>query len=106
MDDFGTGHSSLSFLHRVPMDILKIDRSFINRTGEGRKYEAIVETIVRLAHNLDMAVVAEGIETTEQMTLLRKLNCNYGQGYLFSKPLDAPDAEEYIDTDYRFSVAA
>ncbi|MHC4416093.1 MAG: putative bifunctional diguanylate cyclase/phosphodiesterase [Planctomycetota bacterium] len=106
MDDFGTGHSSLSFLHRVPMDFLKIDRSFINRTGEGRKYEAIIETIVRLAHNLDMEVVAEGVETEDQTALLQSLKCNYGQGYLFSKPLEAQDAEKLVGSDYRFAVAA
>jgi len=106
MDDFGTGHSSLSFLHLVPMDILKIDRSFINRSGEGRKYDAIIDTIVRLAHNLDMEVVAEGIETADQMVLLHALSCNYGQGYLFSKPLEAADAEQFIDSAYRFRLVA
>lgn len=106
MDDFGTGHSSLSFLHRVPMDLLKIDRSFINLSGKGRRFDAIIETIVRLAHNLDMDVVAEGIETPDQMVLLQSLNCNYAQGYLFSKPLEASDAGTLALPDYRFTRAA
>ena len=106
MDDFGTGHSSLSFLHRVPMNLLKIDRSFINMSGEGRRFDAIIETIVRLAHNLDMDVVAEGIETPDQMVLLQSLSCNYAQGYLFSKPLEASDAGKLTQPDYRFTRAA
>ncbi len=106
MDDFGTGHSSLSFLHRVPMNLLKIDRSFINMSGEGRRFDAIIETIVRLAHNLDMDVVAEGIETPDQMVLLQSLSCNYAQGYLFSKPLEASDAGKLAQPHYRFTRAA
>ncbi len=106
MDDFGTGHSSLGFLHRVPMDVLKIDRSFIDRTGKIRDYAAIIHTVIQLAHNLGMDVVAEGIETHDQMILLQSLDCNFGQGYLFGQPLTAKAAESLLKKGYRFSVAA
>ncbi len=106
MDDFGTGHSSLSFLHRVPMDVLKIDRSFINSPGRARDFGAIINTVVQLAHNLRMTVVAEGIETMEQLVLLQSLDCNYGQGYLFSQPLVPEDAEKLLVDGYRFTIAA
>ena len=88
MDDFGTGYSSLSYLHRFPVDTLKIDRSFISRMGINGEHSAIVQTIVTLAKNLDMDVVAEGVETAEQLNQLRALGCKYAQGYFFSKPLD------------------
>lgn len=106
MDDFGTGHSSLSFLHRVPMDILKIDRSFINRTDNARQHGSIIHTIIQLAKILDMQVVAEGIETTDQLVLLQSLDCNYGQGYLFAKPLEPPAAEKLVGREHRFRVKA
>lgn len=106
MDDFGTGHSSLSFLHKVPMDILKIDRSFIMRSGKADRYDAIIQAIVQLAHNLDMEVVAEGVETPEQVALLKSLNCDFGQGYFFSRPLKESDAAEVVANDERFRKAA
>lgn len=87
MDDFGTGHSSLSCLHQFPIDVLKIDRSFIATMQEQSSYAAIVQTIISLAHNLGMDVTAEGIETFDQLQKLRSLGCNFGQGYYFSKPL-------------------
>lgn len=89
IDDFGTGYSSLGYLHRFPVNTLKIDRSFIGRIGEAAENIEIVRTIVSLAENMGMDVVAEGIETLSQLSQLRKLNCKYGQGYLFSRPLDA-----------------
>ena len=106
MDDFGTGHSSLSFLHRAPMDILKIDRSFINRTTHTRDYSSIIRTIIQLAHILEMDVVAEGIETPQQLALLQTLDCDYGQGFLFAKPLPAADADKVVGDEYRFEIAA
>ncbi len=106
MDDFGTGHSSLSFLQRAPMDILKIDRSFVSGGGNPRDYGAIIHTVIQLAHNLEMDVVAEGIETIEQLALLQSLDCNYGQGYLFSKPVAAEEAVKFLDRDFRFTVRA
>jgi EAL domain-containing protein (putative c-di-GMP-specific phosphodiesterase class I) len=89
IDDFGTGYSSLSYLHRFPVDTLKIDRSFVSRMGEGGENSEIVRTIVTLASNLGMAVIAEGVETEEQHARLEALTCEYGQGYLYSKPVDA-----------------
>ncbi|MDB5304231.1 MAG: hypothetical protein JWM97_1780, partial [Phycisphaerales bacterium] len=93
MDDFGTGHSSLSCLHRFPIDVLKIDRSFILNFEGQRDAAAVVQAIVTLAHNLGMAVVAEGLETPEQVAFLQALDCDYGQGFLFSKPVPADVAE-------------
>ena len=106
MEDLGTGHSSLSLLHRAPMDTLKIDRSFVSSSGNPRDYGAIINTVIQLAHNLNMDVVAEGIETVEQLALLQSLDCNYGQGFLFSKPVDAEHAWKYIEQDFRFMVHA
>ncbi len=92
IDDFGTGYSSLSYLHEFPFDWLKIDRSFISQIGTNNKHPEIVRTIVELAHNLDLGVVAEGIETAEHLAHLRRLGCEYGQGYFFSKPVDSHTA--------------
>ena len=91
IDDFGTGYSSLSYLHRFPLDTLKIDRSFISSIGNGEETE-IARTILPMASNLHLDVVAEGVETIEQLILLKKLHCKYGQGYYFSKPLSAKEA--------------
>jgi diguanylate cyclase (GGDEF)-like protein/PAS domain S-box-containing protein len=96
MDDFGKGYSSLSYLHRFPMDVLKIDRSFIARIDEVAGNLAIVEAIVKLAHQLGMEVVAEGIQTAEQIAKLRALGCEYGQGHLFSQAVAGDEAEALI----------
>ncbi len=89
IDDFGTGYSSLSYLHRFPLDTLKIDRSFISGMGDDGEGMEIARTILPMANNLRLDVVAEGVETIQQVTLLKKLQCKYGQGYYFSKPLSA-----------------
>ena len=99
IDDFGTGYSSLSYLHRFPVNTLKIDRSFIGRMAKGDENSEIVRTICTLANNLGMEVVAEGVETREQLELLRSLKCEYGQGYLFSKPVDSEKATELVLVD-------
>jgi diguanylate cyclase (GGDEF)-like protein len=96
IDDFGTGYSSLSYLNRFPVDTLKIDRSFIARMSQGDENLEIVRTIVTLAGNLGMQVIAEGVETEDQLHQLRLLKCQYAQGYLFSKPLAATDADMFI----------
>ena len=96
IDDFGTGYSSLGYLHRFPVNTLKIDRSFVGRIGEAAENIEIVRTIVSLADNMGMEVVAEGVETLSQLTQLRKLNCKYGQGYLFSRPVDAGSVTAWI----------
>jgi diguanylate cyclase (GGDEF)-like protein/PAS domain S-box-containing protein len=99
IDDFGTGYSSLSYLQRFPIDTLKIDRSFVTQMMENEENLAIVRTIVALAQNLGMDVVAEGVETEDQLRLLRKLECENGQGYLFSTPLGGWQLNEFI-SDY------
>ncbi len=98
IDDFGTGYSSLSRLHELPTDTLKIDRSFVNRMTENEGGVALVKTIITLARGLGMDVVAEGIETAEQLLLLQSLGCDYGQGYLFHKPADVKTATQLLQT--------
>jgi diguanylate cyclase (GGDEF)-like protein len=92
IDDFGTGYSSLSCLHSFPLDVLKIDRAFMTSPREFSDTVAVLRAIVEMAHNLKMRVVAEGVETAEQATLLQTVNCDEGQGYFFSRPLSAPAA--------------
>ncbi len=101
MDDFGTGYSSLSYLQHFPVDTLKIDRSFVRWMHMDEQSEHIVRSVVGLAHNLNMSVVAEGIEEASHLRLLRELECEYGQGYYFSPPLDADDAGEYLLQSFR-----
>lgn len=97
LDDFGTGYSSLSYLHQLPTDTLKVDQSFVGRMEEKASEDGeIVKTIISLGHQLGMDVIAEGIETAEQLAGLRKLSCNYGQGYFFAKPLPQEAATELI----------
>ena len=96
IDDFGTGYSSLSYLHRFPVDTIKIDRSFVSQIQSGGDNSAIIKAIITLAHMLDMDVIAEGIETTSQLAQLKLLQCEYGQGFFFSKPLSKENAETYI----------
>jgi diguanylate cyclase (GGDEF)-like protein/PAS domain S-box-containing protein len=96
IDDFGIGYSSLSYLHRFPINTLKIDRLFVRGLGFDQGNAEIARTIVLLAHNLGMDVIAEGVETPQQLAHLRALGCEYGQGSFFSKPLDASTATELI----------
>jgi EAL domain-containing protein (putative c-di-GMP-specific phosphodiesterase class I) len=101
MDDFGTGYSSLSHLHRFPFDVLKIDHSFVHRMSVGEQSLQIVQTILDLARVLGMDVVAEGIETEEQLSLLTQMGCRYGQGYLFAPPLPADEIAEVLSQPER-----
>jgi EAL domain-containing protein (putative c-di-GMP-specific phosphodiesterase class I) len=96
MDDFGTGYSSLSYLHRFPVNTLKIDASFVRRMDTSPRDADIIQTIVMLAHTLGMDLIAEGVETENQLARLRKLNVEYGQGFYFAKPLDSVAAEALI----------
>lgn len=96
IDDFGTGYSSLSYLHNFPFDGLKIDRSFIAKIGTKDEKLEILKAIITLAQNLDLHVVAEGVETNEQFIKIKKMNCDYIQGFLLSKPLSALDAELFL----------
>ena len=99
IDDFGTGYSSLSYLHRFPLDTLKIDRSFISDMSEEGEGMEIARTILPMANNLRLDVIAEGVETIEQVALLKKLHCKYGQGYYFSKPLSAEGTKALLTGD-------
>jgi diguanylate cyclase (GGDEF)-like protein/PAS domain S-box-containing protein len=96
LDDFGTGYSSLSYLHQFPIDTLKIDRSFIQRIGETQEGTEIVHTILTLAESLDLEVVAEGVETAEQLAMLRKLRCSHAQGYHLSRPVEGDRFEALL----------
>ena len=100
IDDFGTGYSSLSQLHHFPMDALKIDRSFISRMEQSDNDRAIVKTIIALGQEMGMEIVAEGIEAPTQLDYLNQLGCQYGQGYLFSEPLSAEDATDWLTRQY------
>jgi diguanylate cyclase (GGDEF)-like protein len=97
LDDFGTGYSSLSLLHTFKLDGLKIDRSFVKNAAEARPYAAIIRAIAELAQNLGLSVVAEGIESREQVALLQSLGCDLGQGFLFSKALPAEEFERFLE---------
>jgi EAL domain-containing protein (putative c-di-GMP-specific phosphodiesterase class I) len=92
IDDFGTGYSSLSYLRQLPFDTLKIDRSFVKELGAADDSSEIINTILQLARSLSLDVVAEGIETNEQLAILRTLGCGCGQGYYFSKPVEPEKA--------------
>ncbi|MEJ7622865.1 MAG: bifunctional diguanylate cyclase/phosphodiesterase [Pyrinomonadaceae bacterium] len=102
IDDFGTGYSSLSYLHRFPIDLLKVDRSFVSAMEENTENGEIVRTVIALAKALNLKVVAEGIESIHQFHQLRVLGCEYGQGYLFSKPLPVADIERLLEDRNRW----
>jgi EAL domain-containing protein (putative c-di-GMP-specific phosphodiesterase class I) len=104
IDDFGTGYSSLSYLLRFPAQTLKIDRSFVSGISLGSQHAEMVRTIIVLARNLGMDVVAEGVEAEDQMERLRALECDYAQGYLFSRPVEARAAELLLGGEPLFSA--
>jgi len=89
IDDFGTGYSSLSYLQRFPLDVLKVDRMFVEELGQDGGGDEIVSAVITLAHALGLEVVAEGVETTQQLDILRALDCDFAQGFLFSRPVPA-----------------
>ncbi|MGK5682164.1 putative bifunctional diguanylate cyclase/phosphodiesterase [Actinoplanes sp. URMC 104] len=98
IDDFGTGYSSLNYLKRLPVDILKIDRAFITQVATDAEDKALVDAVVSLGQALQLQTVAEGIETDDQWATLRRLGCDYGQGYLFGRPADAETIEHLLTT--------
>ncbi|MBS3942253.1 MAG: EAL domain-containing protein, partial [Actinobacteria bacterium] len=96
IDDFGTGYSSLAYLHRFPVDVLKIDRSFVTSVASGRQSPALARAIVDLGRSLDLLTVAEGIEHASELSQFRQLECTHGQGFLFSRPVAAKAAAELL----------
>ncbi len=96
MDDFGTGYSSLSYLKRLPADVIKVDKSFVKGLGAGAEDTAIVRMIIELAHTLGREVIAEGVESAEQLGQLRGLGCDLAQGNHFSEPLVAEEASALL----------
>ena len=101
IDDFGAGHSSLSYLTRFRVSTLKIDGSFVTHMESGGESVEIVRMIISLAHNLGMRVIAEGVETEGQLEQLRRLGCEYGQGYLFSRPMGAEQVDKLFEDQCR-----
>jgi EAL domain-containing protein (putative c-di-GMP-specific phosphodiesterase class I) len=99
IDDFGTGHSSLRVLAGMPIDVLKIDRSFVRDLATNRNHRLIVQTTIGLAGSLGLKTVAEGVETAEQLKLLRDLGCSCVQGYLVSRPLSPDDLTAWLGSD-------
>jgi len=104
LDDFGTGYSSLSYLKKFNIDYLKIDRAFVSHLTDGSDDMALCEAIIVMAHKLGIKVIAEGIETEEQRRLLVSAGCDYGQGYLFSRPISAEKLDEFLSANARFNA--
>jgi EAL domain-containing protein (putative c-di-GMP-specific phosphodiesterase class I) len=96
IDDFGTGYSALSYLKKFDIDYLKIDQSFVRNMVEDSADQALCEAIVVMAHKLGLKVIAEGVETTEQRDLLLQIGCDFGQGYLFAKPMPGEEFESML----------
>ncbi|HCD45560.1 MAG TPA: diguanylate cyclase, partial [Lachnoclostridium sp.] len=96
LDDFGTGYSSLNYLTVLPIDILKIDKSFLGRALESETEQQVIKSITELAHGLNLKVVCEGVETIEQRQILKEMGCDYIQGYYFAKPGDAKSIEKWF----------
>jgi EAL domain-containing protein (putative c-di-GMP-specific phosphodiesterase class I) len=100
LDDFGTGYSSLACLHQLPVDTVKIDRSFVNHAETVEYHRVLIEATIRVARTLGMATVAEGIETEGQARLMAELECDCGQGYLFTRPLEARELEDWARAEH------
>jgi EAL domain-containing protein (putative c-di-GMP-specific phosphodiesterase class I) len=96
LDDFGTGYSSLTYLQQFPIETVKIDLSFLQGVGKNKNDEAIVAGIIKMAHSLGHCVVAEGVETKEQLEFLQSYDCDLGQGYLYSHPLTGPEFQNFL----------
>jgi EAL domain-containing protein (putative c-di-GMP-specific phosphodiesterase class I) len=96
IDDFGTGYSSLSYLQRFPIDILKIDKSFIDKIGNGKEGKAVARAIIMMGDSLNLKTIAEGIERPEQIQALKNLGCEAGQGFHFARPLTSQAMEQFL----------
>jgi EAL domain-containing protein (putative c-di-GMP-specific phosphodiesterase class I) len=105
IDDFGTGNASLSYLHRYPVDVVKIDCSFVASLGSGGRADAVSRAVIRLPQDLHIGTVAEGVEAAEQIQLLRLLGCDLAQGYYFSRPLPADELLPLLQTPAPFARA-
>ena len=101
IDDFGTGFSSLAFLHRIPLDLLKIDHSFVHKMLNCSETRDIMRTIINLAQNLNLDVVAEGVETAEQRDLLYEMGCSHAQGYLYAQPVPGPEVQGVLSANQK-----
>src|ERR1019366_1191912 len=97
IDDFGTGYSSLAYLQRFPVDALKIDRSFISRVSQDPEGETLIRTLVQLGKSLSIETLAEGIEQSRELSLLKEEHCDSGQGFLFARPLDVAASESFLE---------
>ncbi len=106
VDDFGTGYSSMAYLQRFPIDVIKIDKSFVAEMTETRESAALVHAMVQMAKALELETIAEGIETEEQRTMLRAEGVEIGQGYLFARPLEAAAIDGLLEDQGRMSVSA
>ncbi len=96
LDDFGSGYASLAFLKRYDIDYIKIDPLFVSNLAEGTDGIALCEAIIAMAHKMDIRVIAEGIETPQQLQVLKAANCDFGQGYLFSRPISEAELEKQL----------
>jgi len=105
IDDFGTGYSSMGYLKRFPVDYLKIDRSFVSGLGAGAEDDVITSGMVSLARALGLTVIAEGVETEQQLVQLREMRCESAQGYYFAKPLPGETLTEWLDAEVEGKVA-
>jgi EAL domain-containing protein (putative c-di-GMP-specific phosphodiesterase class I) len=101
IDDFGTGYSSLSYLHSLPVNTLKIDRSFLDDVDAATETLPVIQTIIALAHNMGLCVVAEGVETAGQLDLLRKIGCDLVQGHLFGEPVSLTGVDRLLSARKR-----
>jgi EAL domain-containing protein (putative c-di-GMP-specific phosphodiesterase class I) len=100
IDDFGTGYSSLAYLQRFPLDVLKVDKAFVDGVAHGPEESALAAAIIRLGHTLHLRTVAEGVEFPEQVAHLRRLGCQEAQGFLFARPLPADEIANCLDPGY------
>jgi EAL domain-containing protein (putative c-di-GMP-specific phosphodiesterase class I) len=105
LDDFGTGYSSLAYLQKLPIDVLKIDKAFVLGLGKNQGDAEIVRLILALARTLNLQTVAEGVETRQHVDELKKIGCYVGQGFFFSPPMTADEAEELLDVSRNFLIA-
>ena len=104
LDDFGTGYSSLGYLHQFPFDVLKIDRSFISKIDQNKKNAVITQSIIEMSHKLDLKVVAEGVETQQELAFVADCQCDEAQGYLFSRPLPVNEFSKFLITNKKFNL--